>query len=154
VITVGRLDRHPQFIAGLAGAFEREWPDWSRTIARAELEAIFTSGADDALPVVLAAFESSRVLGTIALRPWFADTEMRESPWVRQFFVLPQYRGRGVDRLLGAAIEDHARKRGFPWLYAATNRIERLLARRGWEIYRRVEHDGKPMAWLRKSLIR
>ena len=39
-----------------------------------------------------------------------------------------------------------------PWLYAGTNRIEALLRRRGWEVYRRLAHGGQPMAWFRKPL--
>jgi GNAT superfamily N-acetyltransferase len=152
VITVGRLDRYPRFVPLLADAFAAEWPDWARTVSRRELEGIFESGAEGELPVVLAASEGERVLGTIALRPWFADEAMPETPWVRQLYVLPEHRGRGVDRVLGAAIADEARALGFPCFYAATNRIERLLTRRGWELYRRIEHDGAPMAWLRKVL--
>jgi hypothetical protein len=60
------------------------------------------------------------------------------------------HRGLGIDRALGAAIESSARKLGYPWLYAGTTRIEALLCRRGWEVYRRVVHGGQPMAWLRK----
>ncbi len=150
MITVGRIDRHPQFIAELADSFEREWPEWSRSVARIELEAIFASGPEGELPLVLAAFDDGRVLGTIALRPWFGDDAMPETPWVRQFFVLPACRGRGIDRTLAAAIEGEARALGFPCLYAATNRIEPLLVRRGWQLYRRVEHAGAPMAWMRK----
>ena len=151
MIAVGRLDRHPQFIPTLADAFEREWPGWTRTVSRTYLESIFQNGVEGGLPIVLAAFEDERVLGTIALRAWFGEDAMGESPWVRQLFVLPEHRGHGIDRLLGAAIEGEARDLGFPCLYAATNRIERLLARRGWELYRRIEHDAKPMAWLRKK---
>ena len=150
MIRVGRLDRHPRFIGALADGFEREWPEWSRSVSRVELEAIFASGLEGELPLVLAAFDDHSVLGTIALRPWFGDDAMPETPWVRQFFVLPEYRGRGIDRTLAAAVEHEARSLGFPLLYAATNRIERLLVRRGWELYRRIEHDGAPMAWMRK----
>lgn len=150
MIAVGRLDRYPRFIPVLADAFAAEWPQWARTVSRADLEAIFRNGAPGALPVVLAAFDGGQVLGTIALRRWFADEEMPETPWVRQLYVMPRFRGRGLDRLLGCAIEKEARDLGFPTLYAATNRIERLLTRRGWELYRRVEHDGQPMAWFQR----
>ena len=152
MITVGRLDRSARFIPRLADAFAAEWPDWARSVSRAELEAIFANGVEGGLPVVLVAYDADRVLGTVALRPWFGDEPMPETPWVRQFYVLPEYRGRGIDRLLAAAIAEHALTLGFPCLYAATNRIERLLIRRGWELYRRVEHDGAPMAWLRKMV--
>ena len=152
MIAVESLDRHRDFIPRLAREFAREWPDWARTISPAELEAIFRAGPGGVLPIVLVAFDSWDLLGTIALRPWFGEEPMEEAPWVRQLYVLPQHRGRGIDRALGAAIESSARGLGYPYLYAGTNRIEALLCRRGWKVYRRVVHGGQPMAWLRKSL--
>jgi GNAT superfamily N-acetyltransferase len=152
VIAVASLARFPRFIPPLADAFAREWPAWSRTVSRAELEAIFAAGSDGALPVVLVALEDDRVVGTVALRQWFAEEPMRETPWVRQLYVFSERRGRGVDRALMAAIEERARRLGYRELHAATNRIEPLLLRRGWQVFHRVAPPGEPMAWLRKSI--
>ncbi len=153
MIAVEPLDRHPRFMPLLVDAFEREWwPAWANTISRAGLEAIFQAAPGGALPIVLVALEGDRVVGTIALRPWFAEEPMRETPWVRQLYVFPGHRGRGVDRALVAAIESHARRLGYRELFAATNRIEPLLRRRGWEVFRRIEPPGEPMAWLRKPV--
>lgn len=77
---------------------------------------------------------------------------MPETPWVRQFLVLPPYRGRGNDRALIAAIAARARALGYERLHAATHSIERLLVYRGWEVFDRVEIDGEKFAWLRKDL--
>lgn len=147
-IALADLAGHPRFIAPLADAFAREWPQWAATLTRAQLEAIFAP--DPTLLAVLVAFAGEEPAGTIALRRWFADEPMDETPWVRQLYVFPRWRGRGVDRLLGAGLEERARALGFPRLYAATDRIEPLLARRGWETFRRVEHDAQPMAWMQK----
>ena len=90
MIAVEPLDRHRRFIPKLADAFAREWPDWARTISRADLEGIFPGGGRGALPIVLVAFDGRNVLGTIALRPWFGEEPMAETPWVRQLLVLPE----------------------------------------------------------------
>jgi GNAT superfamily N-acetyltransferase len=150
-VLIADLADHPHFIPLLADAFALEWPQWAATVSRHELEEIFRP--DPTLLAVLVAFEGGEAIGTIALRRWFSETAIDETPWVRQLYVFARHRGRGIDRLLGAAIEQRARDLGFPCLYAATNRIEPLLLRRGWEAYRRVEHDGQPMAWLRKKLV-
>lgn len=104
--------------------------------------------------MILVAHDGREPLGTIALREYCADDPMPESPWVRQLYVFARHRGRGIDRLLIGAIEDAARERGFTTVHAATNRIETLLVRRGWSVFRRVDHEGEPMAWLAKSLNR
>ena len=149
---VDSIDLHPRFVPLLVDAFAREWPDWCARVGRPAVEAIFVPGASGSLPVVLVAHAGGEPLGTIALRPWFGEEPMAETPWVRQLYVFPRHRGRSVDRLLGAAVEGRARELGHTWIYAATDRIERLLERRGWRVYRRVSHDGEPMAWLRKRL--
>jgi GNAT superfamily N-acetyltransferase len=102
------------------------------------------------MPVVLVAHERDGPVGTIALRAWFADEPMPETPWVRQLYVFPRHRGRGVGSALIHAIEQRAAALGFARLYVATTRIEPFLTSRGWEVFRRIEHAGEPMAWLRK----
>lgn len=150
---VSPISQHPEFIPRLADGFAAEWPGWAARVGRRGIEGIFEARGAERFPVVLVAHDCGEPLGTIALRRYFAEDAMPETPWIRQLYVFPPYRGRGVDRALMAAIEEAARQRGFGVLYAATDRIERLLARRGWRVVRRMEHEGEPLAWLRKDLI-
>jgi GNAT superfamily N-acetyltransferase len=101
---------------------------------------------------VFVAHDGECPLGTVSLRSWFAEEPMAETPWVRGLLVLPPYRGGAVFRALEAAVESEARRRGFNYLHASTTAIERLLQRRGWEVFRRIDHHGEPMAWLRKPI--
>ena len=151
---VEHLSRHPAFIPTLVDGFFAEWPEWCARVGRPVVASIFEAGAGGSLPVILVAHEGGEALGTVALRPYFGDEPMEHTPWVRQFFVFPRHRGRGVDRALGRAVEQEARRLGFASLFAATNRIEKLLARRGWEAFEVVDHEGRPMAWLRKPISR
>jgi GNAT superfamily N-acetyltransferase len=150
-VTVDPLDRHPQLVPRLCAEFIRQWPEWCASVSRAELEACFASAPDGGLPIVFVAHDRGTPLGTIALRPWFAQAPMPETPWVRGLLVFPEYRGGDVFRALESAIEAYARAQGFPCLYAGTTSIERLLARRGWEVFRRIDHEGEPMAWMKKG---
>jgi GNAT superfamily N-acetyltransferase len=102
--------------------------------------------------VILVAHEGAEAMGTVALRAFFAEDPIAQTPWVRQLLVLPRHRGRGVDRLLLAAVEERARALGYGRLYAATHRIERLLARRGWESFASVDHEEGPLAWMTKVI--
>lgn len=151
-VAIEVLFRGDPRIAQLADGFAAEWPGWAATLSRDALEAGFESGAADSLPRILVADAGGRAVGTIALRAWFGDEPMPEMYWVRGLWVAPAWRGRGIDRLLGARVEAEARRLGCETLHAATTSIEPLLARRGWAVFRRLEHDGRPMAWLAKSL--
>ena len=151
---ISELGEEPQLVAALARGFREEWPAWAAGLADGELEGLFTPGARGALPAILVAHRGGEALGTVALRPWFAEEPMAETPWVRQLYVFPRHRDGRVFRALAAALEQRAAQLGFRWLHAATVSIEPLLARRGWEVFRRVEHDGQPMAWLRKDLAK
>lgn len=135
----------------LADRFAGEWPQWAATLDRASLEASFHSAAAG-LPLVLGARDGARAIGTVALRPWFGDVPMAETPWIRGLYVWPEWRGRGIDRRLVAAVEAHARRLGFARLYMATTRIERLAARRGWMQFHRLEHEGEAMVWMTRAL--
>ena len=151
-MVVADLSLYPAFIPRLVDGFFTEWPEWCTRVGRPVVESIFVAGAPGTLPVILVAHEGGEPLGTVALRPYFGEEPMAETPWVRQLFVFPLHRGRGCDRLLTGAIERRAHEMGYTRLYAATNRIERLLRRRGWETFATVEHEGRPMAWMRRVI--
>ncbi|MGZ5084142.1 MAG: GNAT family N-acetyltransferase [Usitatibacter sp.] len=153
MLTVEPLDSHPHFMPILCEEFARQWPEWCASVSRARLEACFASAPDGGLPIVFVAHDRGAPLGTISLRPWFAEEPMAESPWVRGLLVLPRHRGGAVFHALESAVEGYAREAGFTHLHAGTNAIERSLARRGWEVFRRVPHDGGEMALMRKALV-
>jgi GNAT superfamily N-acetyltransferase len=151
-LAIERLDPGDPRIAQLADGFAREWPDWARSLPRAALEAHFTSGHGAALPLVLAAEEGGQALGTIALRRWFGEEAMGETPWLRGFWVRPDRRGQGIGRRLLAAAEHEAWVRGFRRLHVATTTIEATFVHHGYKPFHRLDHGGEPMVWLRKDL--
>jgi GNAT superfamily N-acetyltransferase len=152
-VRIARLDAFPWFVPQLADLFAVEWPEWAATVSREELESGFACAPEPAkLPVVLVAFEEDRLLGTIALRHWFGDAPMAETPWVRGLYVVPEARGKRVGPGLIEAVEEEAKRRGYQSIHAATTRIESYLVKQGWEVFRRVDQGGEPMAWLRRAL--
>lgn len=152
-VAVEPLERHPHLVPRLCEEFIRQWPEWCASVSRAELEACFASAPDGGLPIVFVAHDRGRPVGTIALRPWFADEPIAETPWVRGLLVFPEFRGGAVFAALESAVERHARAQGFACLHAGTTSIERLLSRRGWQVFRRIDHQGEPMAWMRKPIL-
>ncbi|APV48353.1 hypothetical protein BWI17_00815 [Betaproteobacteria bacterium GR16-43] len=152
MVRVVPLSSHPEFVGPLVDAFVAQWPEWCAKMPRPEVERCFACGPAGAVPQAFAAVEGDTVVGTIALRRYFAEEPMPETPWVRGLLVLPPWRGRGIDRMLANAAEDAARAMGYTTAYAATTSIERLILRRGWSVFKRVEHQGQSFAWLRKDL--
>lgn len=136
----------------LADGFTAEWPEWAATLSRDALEDNFLSARGDALPRIFVAHEDRRALGTVSLRAWFGEEPMPETPWIRGFYVVPERRGTGIDRLLARAAEDAALALGFTTLYSATTGIENLAVRRGWKVFRRIDHAGEPMAWMSRAI--
>ncbi len=154
MIEVELVTRRGAWTRQLADGFTAEWPQWAATLSRDALEEGFVSGAGNALPRIFVAHEEGRALGTVALREWFDAEPMPETPWIRGFYVVPERRGRNIDRMLVRAAEEAARSLGYGMAYSATTRIERLALRRGWSVFRRIEHHGEPMAWMSKTLSR
>ncbi len=144
--------RCPHFSSALAAEFATEWPEWACTLSPEELEACFQCGENGTLPVVFVAHHDGVALGTVALRQWFGEEPMPESPWVRGLYVTRDARGKGIDRLLLSVVEKEAARRGYANIYAATTRIERLAMRRGWSVFRRIDYRGEPMAWMRRPV--
>jgi GNAT superfamily N-acetyltransferase len=151
-IVVDRLERHPEMVERLCEEFIRQWPQWCASITRRQLEAGFESATDGGLPMIFVAHHAGRPVGSVALRPWFAETPMSETPWVRGLLVFPEFRGGVVFHAIESAVEREAQRLGFATLYAGTTGIEPLLARRGWQVFRRIRHDGQAMALMRKPL--
>ena len=140
------------WIAQLADAFAEQWPEWVAKVGRAHVEASFVSARGSELPRVWVAHRDGEAFGTVALRPWFGESPMPQTPWIRGFYVKPKHRGRGVDRHLLRALEADAASLGFHRLYAATTAIKTLAVRRGWQVFHRLMHDSQPMAWMYRDI--
>ena len=151
-VRVVSLASHPQHIPALIEAFAAQWPAWCGSAPRSEVERCFACAVPGALPQAFVALERDTPIGTISLRPYFADEPMAQTPWVRGLLVLPRWRGGPAFRMLGDTVEQAARAMGFGYLHAATTSIERLIVRQGWEVFERPERGGERFAFLRKRL--
>lgn len=153
LIQIKRIEKSDAaVIRQLADAFASEWPKWATRVGRAAVEASFVSGEAGLLPAVFAALRGEEAIGTVALRRWFDEAPMAQSPWVRGLWVARAHRGRRVDRALMKAAEAEAMRLGFRQVHAATTSIERLGERWGWHAFHRLEHHGEPMVWMVKRL--
>jgi len=87
---------------------------------------------ENALPQLFVAFDGEKPIGTFQIA-WTDDVWFRPDlyPWVSNVFVLPEYRGKGVGKLLMQECEKALRKLGIKTAYLRTSH-EGLYEKFGW----------------------
>jgi predicted N-acetyltransferase YhbS len=106
----------------------------------------------DRVPIVLVARDDAGpMVGTASLL--FDDLEGDpRNPWLASVFVPAEQRGKGIASALVAAIEDAARRLGYPTLYLFTTSAARLYARLGWRALERRDYRGEHIQVMDKAL--
>jgi predicted N-acetyltransferase YhbS len=106
----------------------------------------------DHVPIVLIALDDAgAMVGTSSLL--FDDLEGDpRNPWLASVFVPAGHRGKGIASALVVAIEDAARRLGYPTLYLFTTSAVRLYARLGWRALERREYRGEHIQVMDKAL--
>jgi len=129
--TIRYLADVPDLLPSLVAWFESEWEVYYGPRGPGAAEAHLREAMNrDVLPLGLVAVsDDGAPLGTISLRE---SSRFHEEwgPWGSAFLVDPTRRGQGVGTALVAALEQEARRLGFPWLYMATD--SGIVERRGW----------------------
>ena len=106
----------------------------------------------DRVPIVLVALDDAGALvGTASLL--FDDLEGDpRNPWLASVFVPAEQRGKGIASALVVAIEEAARRLGYPILYLFTTSAARLYARLGWRALERRAYRGEHIQVMDKAL--
>ncbi|MBI2740992.1 MAG: GNAT family N-acetyltransferase [Rhodospirillales bacterium] len=106
----------------------------------------------DRVPIVLVALDDAGTLvGTASLL--FDDLEGDpRNPWLASVFVPAEQRGKGIASALVTAIENAARRIGYPTLYLFTTSASRLYAGLGWRALERREYRGEHIQVMDKTL--
>jgi GNAT superfamily N-acetyltransferase len=106
----------------------------------------------DRIPIVLVARDDAGpMVGTASLL--FDDLEGDpRNPWLASVFVPAEQRGKGIASALVVAIEDTARRLGYPTLYLFTTSAARLYAGLGWRGLERREYRGEHIQVMDKAL--
>jgi len=106
----------------------------------------------DRVPIVLVALDDAGALvGTASLL--FDDLEGDpRNPWLASVFVPAEQRGKGIASALVVAIEDAARRLGYPILYLFTTSAARLYGRLGWRALERRDYRGEHIQVMDKAL--
>jgi predicted N-acetyltransferase YhbS len=106
----------------------------------------------DRVPIVLVALDDAgSMVGTASLL--FDDLEGDpRNPWLASVFVPAEQRGKGIASALVVAIEDAARRLGYPTLYLFTTSAARLYAGLGWRALEQRDYRGEHIQVMDKAL--
>lgn len=151
LIRIRSLTDCPEHAATLADWFRSEWGDHFRNwSAQKIVTEFFTPSAErSGLPIVLVAESGGKPCGTVMLRAQWRESHRHLGPWMGGLFVLPQYRGRAIARLLLETLAREATRRGFTAVYAGTKNLGRFLRSLGWEYQEMVGADREAIALFR-----
>jgi GNAT superfamily N-acetyltransferase len=147
------LVEHPELVDQVAAWGFAEWghlnPGQTLQSRTAEIHERMNI---DRVPVVLVALDDAGTLvGTASLL--FDDLEGDpRNPWLASVFVPLAQRGKGIASALVVAIEDTARRLGYPTLYLFTTSAARLYAGLGWRALERREYRGEHIQVMDKAL--
>ena len=74
------------------------------------------------------------------------------TPWMACVYVLPQFRGRGISKLLIQSVIDAAIAEGHESIWLFTESASALYSKFGWESHSTDEYNGKPIMIVGKKL--
>lgn len=74
------------------------------------------------------------------------------SPWLAGVYVTPEWRGRGLVKLLVGEVEAAAQRAGIPTLWLYTSTAEHIYRRAGWTTVELLPRPGRRTALMRRDL--
>jgi len=117
-------------------------------IARAEAAAAAAAW----MPRSFVLLSDGEPVGTASLTAHDLEERPDLTPWLASVYVVPQARGQGHAARLVRAVEQHAAAGSVATLWLYTNTAERIYQRIGWRTVESVQHDGYPVALMRRDL--
>jgi predicted N-acetyltransferase YhbS len=147
------LVERPELVEQVAAWGFAEWghlnPGQTRQSRTARIRETMNA---DRVPIVLIALDDADMLvGTASLL--FDDLEGDpRNPWLASVFVPAGQRGKGIASALVVAMEDSARRLGYPTLHLFTTSAAPLYARLGWRALERRAYRGEHIQVMDKAL--
>jgi len=99
----------------------------------AQVQALFQESLDTDFPVTLIAEWDGNPAGTISLVAEDDIDNCPYTPWLASLYVLPEYRCRGIAKILMDRLTVIARQKGFKTLYLHTEHADGYYEKLGWK---------------------
>lgn len=132
----------------LAQALYREWHDFAPWSSVDKIHAYYReclTGAD--LPVAFAVVDKTgALLASAALKRHDMESFPQYEYWLGDVFVLPEYRGMGLGKLLVQYCIDQAKGLGIKQLYLYTPDVQKVYEAFGWYEIKQHWHNGETVS--------
>jgi GNAT superfamily N-acetyltransferase len=150
---IAPLADYPETLPVLKQWFETEWASYYGPNDPGDAEKdLLACASRHKLPVGLVAFLGEELCGIAALKHESLTTHAHLCPWVAARLVSPPHRGKGIGTRLLMALEDAARRFGYPRIYCGTSTAVSLLRRSGWQFMERIAYHGEDVSIYEKAL--
>lgn len=106
--------------------------------------------ATNAIPFTMIALDKEKIIGTAGTYLKWGDENI--GPWFGRLYVVPQYRKRGIAKLLFEAISLRCKKLGHSTLYLHTPSQENLYKTWGWQTIKKIERNNKTEAIMKMEI--
>jgi GNAT superfamily N-acetyltransferase len=132
-------------------AHEEFWARLGKTFE--EIERLFTPVTRTTwLPRTFVLMEDEIPVGMASITEHDLETRPQWTPWLTAVVVDRDARGRGHSRTLVRLIEDFARENAVEILWLYTWSAEALYAKLGWRAVERLQHNGREVAVMSRTL--
>jgi predicted N-acetyltransferase YhbS len=154
-ISISRLCDAFSFAPILASAHAQEWghlyANWNEEVALADFE-MEKEGSD--LPTTWVIHQTSGTpMGSVSLVKDDLPGHPNLNPWLASLYVFPEFRGRGLGKLLVQQVLDFLHQQKYPHAYLFTEDQVPFFSKLGFSVARPAQANGHPVT-IMKSLPR
>ena len=157
-ISISRLCDAFSFAPILASAHTQEWghlyANWNREVALADF-VMEKEGSD--LPTTWVIHQTSGTpMGSVSLVKDDLPGHPGLNPWLASLYVFPEFRGRGLGKLLVQQVLDFLRQQKYPPAYLFTENQVPFFSKLGFSIHGPAQANGHPvtiMRWANPALF-
>ena len=148
------LSKNKDFIPEIAKWYFEEWghSDYVNSIEE-EINKLSIFLNEDKLPLILTAIEGDILVGVTQLKFFEMDIYPELEHWLGGVYVAPDYRRRGIAKLIVEESKNVARKVGVQKLYLQTEYIDGgIYSQLGWKLVDKLIYNNVNVAVMELEL--
>ncbi|MCL5093887.1 MAG: GNAT family N-acetyltransferase [Patescibacteria group bacterium] len=135
------LKDYPEFIPTVAKWVYEEWADKNKKSLKQVIQEFENYCNKDKIPIAFVAVDRETPVGLINI--WENDLDSKEdlTPWVAAFYVIPEYRNKGVGKALMEKALGKAREMRFKIIYLHAETAGEYYQKLGWKLIEDTIND-------------